>query len=53
MSSVPNRKPQELLLQQNNFKIKMKALEEGILQQLATAEGDVLENNALIENLED
>jgi len=43
----------ELLVQQNNFKIKIKELEDGILHQLATAEGDVLENIALIENLEE
>jgi dynein heavy chain len=42
-----------LLQQQNGFKIKIKELEDGILEQLANAEGDVLENIALIENLED
>ena len=37
----------------NDNKIKIKALEDGILEQLANAEGDVLENIELIENLED
>jgi len=43
----------ELIAQMNGFKIKTKELEDGILEQLANAEGDVLENVALIENLED
>jgi len=43
----------DLLKMQNGFKIKLKQLEAGILKQLAEAEGDVLENIALIENLED
>jgi len=43
----------ELISQMNAFKIKTKELEDGILEQLANAEGDVLENLALIENLED
>jgi len=43
----------QLISQQNNFKIKLTELEDGILEQLATAEGDVTENIALIENLED
>ena len=43
----------ELIQQQNNFKIKLTELEDGILEQLANAEGDVTENIALIENLED
>ena len=43
----------ELITQMNENKIKVKSLEDGILEQLATAEGDVLENIALIENLED
>ena len=33
----------ELIAQQNNFKIKLTELEDGILEQLATAEGDVTE----------
>ena len=43
----------ELTEQQTGFTIKMKELEDGILNQLADAEGDVTENIALIENLED
>ena len=43
----------ELILQQNENKIKIQELETGILSQLANAEGDVLENLELIENLED
>merc|ERR1719482_2685567 len=43
----------DLIQQQNNFKIKLTDLEDGILEQLANAEGDVTENIALIENLED
>ena len=43
----------ELIAQMNAFKIKTKELEDGILKQLAEAEGDILENIALIENLED
>ena len=43
----------DLVAQQNGFKIKMTELEDGILEQLANAEGDVTENIALIENLED
>eukprot|EP00306_Pavlova_sp_CCMP459_P002806 CAMPEP_0185179034 /NCGR_PEP_ID=MMETSP1139-20130426/31803_1 /TAXON_ID=298111 /ORGANISM="Pavlova sp., Strain CCMP459" /LENGTH=3023 /DNA_ID=CAMNT_0027744869 /DNA_START=1 /DNA_END=9072 /DNA_ORIENTATION=+ len=42
-----------LIAQMNGFKIKTKELEDGILEQLANAEGDVLENIDLIENLED
>ena len=43
----------DLISQQNQNKIKIKELEDGILQQLAEAEGDVTENITLIENLED
>jgi dynein heavy chain len=42
-----------LIAQMNGFKIKTKELEDGILEQLANAEGDILENITLIENLED
>jgi len=42
----------ELIEMQNGFKIKLKELETGLLQQLASAEGDILENIALIESLE-
>ena len=43
----------DLVQQQNNFKIKLQQLEDGILEQLANAEGDPTENIELIENLED
>jgi len=42
----------DLIQQQNNFKIKLQELEDGILEQLASAEGDPTENIVLIENLE-
>jgi dynein heavy chain len=41
-----------LIQQQNEFKIKLKNLEAGLLYQLANAEGDILMNIELIENLE-
>lgn len=41
-----------LISQSNEFKIKLKQLEESLLEQLANAEGDILENITLIENLE-
>eukprot|EP00968_Pinguiococcus_pyrenoidosus_P000337 scaffold23_cov268-Pinguiococcus_pyrenoidosus.AAC.7 len=44
---------EELVAQQNGFKIKMKELEDGILYKLATAEGDITEDVELIEGLED
>ena len=43
----------EIIQSTNDNKIKIKSLEDGILEQLANAEGDVLENIELIENLED
>jgi len=43
----------ELISQTNENKIEIKSLEDGILEQLANAEGDVLDNIALIENLEE
>jgi dynein heavy chain len=43
---------EELIQQQNEFKIKLKQLERDLLHQLTTAEGDLLENITLIENLE-
>jgi dynein heavy chain len=43
---------EELIQQQNEFKIKLKQLEKDLLHQLTTAEGDILENITLIENLE-
>ena len=41
-----------LIRQQNKFTVKIKELEDGILQQLAEAEGEVTENVELIESLE-
>ena len=43
---------EELIQQQNEFKIKLSQLEKDLLHQLTTAEGDILENITLIENLE-
>jgi len=42
-----------LISQQNEFKIKLKEIEDSLLFQLATAEGDLTENVELIENLEE
>lgn len=46
------QKKEELIAQQNEFKITLKRLEDGLLQQLAEATGDILENIELIESLE-
>merc|ERR1712196_323783 len=46
-------KKAELMQQQNQFKIKLKEIEDSLLYQLATAEGDLTENIELIENLEE
>lgn len=43
---------EELIKQSNEFKIKLKQLEASLLKQLAEAEGDILDNIELIENLE-
>jgi dynein heavy chain len=43
----------ELIKQSNAFKIRIKELEDGILRRLAEAEGDLTEDRALIESLED
>lgn len=43
---------EELIQQQNQFKITLKKLENELLTQLANTEGDILENIELIENLE-
>ena len=43
----------ELIRQQNGFKIKLKELEDGLLFKLASAQGDILDDVELIENLED
>lgn len=44
---------EELVKQQNGFTIKIKELEDSILSSLAAAEGDITEDVALIEGLED
>jgi dynein heavy chain len=44
---------EDLVKQQNSFKIKMKELEDNILYKLATAEGDITEDVELIEGLEE
>lgn len=44
---------EDLVKQQNEFTIKMKELEDNILFKLATAEGDITEDVALIEGLEE
>jgi len=43
----------ELIQQQNEFKVKLADLEDLLLQRLATAEGDILEDIDLIRGLED
>jgi len=43
---------EELIQQQNGFKIKLKELEQGLLRQLAESKGDILEDIELIESLE-
>ena len=44
---------QELVAQQNAFTIKLKELEDDLLQRLANAEGDILSDEALIISLEE
>ena len=46
------KEKEELIQQQNGFKIQLKTLEKGLLKQLAEAEGDILEDIELIESLE-
>ena len=46
------KQKEELIQQQNSFKIKLKELEEDLLFRLTNAQGDVLEDIELIENLE-
>lgn len=46
------QKKVELINQQNDFKIKLKELEDELLFKLANAKGDILDDIALIENLE-
>ncbi len=36
---------------QEDFKVQLAALEKGLLEALATSEGDILENTGLIEGL--
>ena len=43
---------EDLVKQQNDFTIKMKELEDNILNKLATAQGDITEDVDLIEGLE-
>jgi len=42
----------ELIQQQNEFKITLSNLEEDLLQRLANAQGDILDDIELVENLE-
>lgn len=44
---------EELIKKQNGFTIRMKQLEDNILQKLANAKGDITEDVALIEGLEE
>jgi len=46
-------KKASLMKEQNEYKIKLKEIEDSLLFQLATAEGDLTENIELIENLEE
>eukprot|EP00928_Gymnodinium_smaydae_P090374 TRINITY_DN7418_c1_g1_i1.p1 TRINITY_DN7418_c1_g1~~TRINITY_DN7418_c1_g1_i1.p1 ORF type:complete len:1913 (-),score=434.08 TRINITY_DN7418_c1_g1_i1:413-5788(-) len=47
------RKKSELVQQQNEFKVRLAELEALLLEQLANAEGDILDDVDLIHNLED
>jgi dynein heavy chain len=47
------RQKSDLILQQNEFKMKLAELESLLLEKLANAEGDVLEDTELILSLED
>lgn len=44
---------EELIQQQREFMITLSTLEKSLLKQLSEAEGDILENVPLIENLEE
>jgi dynein heavy chain len=46
------KKKMELIQQQNDFKIKQKELEDGVLYKLANAPDDILSDVELVENLE-
>ncbi len=43
----------QLIVQNTEFTIKLKELEDGLLFKLSNAEGDITEDVALIESLED
>jgi dynein heavy chain len=43
----------KLITEQNEFKIKLKELEDGLLKRLASAQGDLTEDVELIESLEE
>merc|ERR1719473_448041 len=47
------KKKAELIIQQNEFKVTLAALEALLLEKLANAEGDILEDTDLILSLED
>jgi len=47
------KKKLQLIQQQNEFKIKLKELEDDLLFKLANAKGDILDDIELILNLED
>ena len=44
-------KKSQMLKQEEDYKIRLAALEKTLLEALATAEGDLLENSLLIESL--
>jgi dynein heavy chain len=44
---------EEIIMQMNDFKIRLSELEKGLLKQLNEAEGDLTENIVLIESLEE
>jgi len=46
-------KSEELIMQNNEFKITLMELEADLLKKLSSAEGNILENVPLIENLEE
>lgn len=48
--SVPRQA--ELTMQQNDFKITLKKLEDSLLSRLSSASGNFLGDTALVENLE-
>ena len=53
LDHLSNHNPQsELTRQQNEFKIKLKELEDSLLSRLSSAGGNFLGDTALVENLE-